>query len=147
MDGSYSKGWLGGVDWVHTATRILPNQSSTSCSSGVSLVQTRSMYFVPAPAPATALVMAFSTRPPRDRLSFFVPAYGQIHERSDAGTLSHAPARAQALISRVFSVGLLRYQALITCCGRDLIRKKSFREPGIPATRPILAGLQRRGTA
>lgn len=52
------------------------------------------MYSVPAPAPA--LVMTFSTRPPRDRLSFFVPAYGQIHERSDAGTLSHAPARAQA---------------------------------------------------
>lgn len=74
---------------------------------------------------------------PRDRLSFFVPAYGRTG-RTDRRRGTRARARARAR-GRAFTVLVkafcpirpadTRYHCVITRWGKDLIRKASFHQP------------------
>ena len=132
MDGSYSRAWLEGGGRLGAHSNRNPAQSikhfhaAPVSASSESKVRTLFLFLflhldLHLSCPSRLVDRGTDCR-------FFVPAYGkQIHGRTDAGALSHAPVRAQAFISRGFSVGLfttLSYQALISWSGQDLIRKQ-----------------------
>lgn len=92
---------------MHTATSILPNQSSTSCCSSVSLARTCSSvlhtpYSVPAPAMPRRLIS--SSEGPKVVLCSCIRTHRT--DLTDAGALEHTPelghGHAHVLVRRFF---------------------------------------------